>query len=251
MDLKVENELRKIWDRIPQSPGMKDESFDLEFHKRLLDIFQVGPYYYFILNVRKSVIEVMSEKITEVLGYPHYLDFNFFINLIHPEDQPNLLNFENATESFFKSLPPDKLFKYKVQYDFRIRKNTGQYIRVLNQMVVISHTEDSVCTFVVNTDISHLKHEDTPRMSFIGLEGEPSYYNIDFQNIFKPTPQVFTRREKDILKAMASGLTSHEISDALNISKLTVDSHRKNILRKTNARSAGEVIRIAYDNGWI
>jgi DNA-binding CsgD family transcriptional regulator len=251
MNLNVENELRKIWDRIPHSPGVKDESFDLEFHKRLLDIFQVGPYYYFILNVRKSVIEVMSDKITDVLGYPDYLDFDFFINLIHPEDQPNLLNFENATESFFKSLPIDKVFKYKVQYDFRIRKNNGQYIRVLNQMVVIQHDEDNVCTFVVNTDITHLKYDNTPRMSFIGLDGEPSYHNIDFQNIFKPAQQVFTRREKDILKALATGLNSQEISTALNISKLTVDSHRKNMLRKTNAKTAGEIIRIAYDNGWI
>jgi DNA-binding CsgD family transcriptional regulator len=251
MNLKVESELRKIWDRIPKMPSLKDETFSLDVHKRLLDVFQVGPYYYFILNVRKSQIEVMSEGFTEVMGYPSFVDFDFFINLIHPEDQARLLNFETVTEKFFASLPPDKLFKYKVQYDYRIKKASGQYIRVLNQLLVIQHDAENVCTFVVNTDISHLKQDDTPRMSFLGLDGEPSFYNVDPENIFKPTQQMFTRREKDILKAMASGLSSYQIASELSISKLTVDSHRKNMLRKANAKSAGEIIRLAYDNGWI
>ncbi|SFQ50749.1 LuxR C-terminal-related transcriptional regulator [Flavobacterium akiainvivens] len=252
MGLEIENELRKIWDRIPTEPNVVNKQFDINSCKALLDLFHVGKYYYMVLNVRTSTYEFVSPEVEEVLGYPAgELDFFTFLNLLHPVDKANLLNYETATEKFFQSVPPEKLFKYKVQYDFRLRRADGHYVRILNQMNIIQHDNQNVRTFLVNTDISHLKHDDTPRMSIIGLDGEPSYYNIDFENIFKPTQQVFTRREKDILKAMASGLKSQEISDALHISKLTVDSHRKNILRKTNARSASEVIRIAYDNGWI
>ena len=252
MKLEVEDELRKIWGRIPTAPNTRDENFDVAAYKKLLDIFHVGKYFYAILNVRKSHYEYISPEIEDVLGYKSEdIDLPFFLDILHPEDRPRLLNFENTLERFFNSVDTNKLFKYKTQYDYRLRKADGSYVRILNQMVIIEHDEVNVRTFLVNTDISHLKNDPEPRLSFIGMDGEPSYYNVNVDDVFKPTRQVFTPREKDILKALAAGMKSHQISQALNISKLTVDSHRKNILKKTNAKSAGEVIRIAYDNGWI
>ena len=252
MDLKVEDELKKIWGRIPTSPDISNVNFDIEAYKKLLDIFQVGQYYYFILNVRNSTIEFLSPEIVNVLGHPHeVIDLDFFVNLIHPDDLPIFLNFEVAVEDFFKGIPPDKLFDYKVQYDFRVRRADGSYIRMLNQFVIIQHSANSVLTFVINTDINHLKADMQPRLSFLGYNGQPSYYNVYVKDIFKPSRPVFTRREKDVLKGLAAGLRSQQISEALCISKLTVDSHRKNLLKKANARSTTEVICKAYDNGWI
>ncbi|MGQ3086568.1 response regulator transcription factor [Flavobacterium sp.] len=54
-----------------------------------------------------------------------------------------------------------------------------------------------------------------------------------------------------MLRELANGHNSLEVSRILSISKHTVDSHRKNMLRKTNAGSTGEMIRMAYDKGWI
>jgi DNA-binding CsgD family transcriptional regulator len=252
MNLKAEEELRKIWGRIPTTLGAINDTFDVAAYKKLLDIFQVGKYFYLILNVRESVYEYISPEIEEVLGYKGE-DMNLpkFLSLLHPDDLPQLLNFENSLERFFKNVLPEQLFKYKTQYDFRLKKADGTYVRILNQMVIIQHDEDTVRTFLVNTDITHLKTDPVPRLSFIGMDGEPSYYNVDVENIFKPAKSMFTNREKDILKALAAGMRSQDIGSALNISKLTVDRHRKNMLKKTNAKSAGEVIRIAYDNGWI
>jgi len=252
MSLNVYNELQKIWDNIPKDEKVKDVNFDLYIHKKLLDIFQVGNYYYFVLNVRKSMFEIISPEIEQVLGYPlGTIDLPFFAGLIHPDDLPIFLNFEGAVEKFFSGLSGERLFKYKVQYDFRVRKADGNYIRVLNQLVIIQHDEDNVRTFVVNTDISHLKRELRPIISFVGLEGEPSYLNVDVRNIFKPTKALFTNRERQILHALANGMSSSEIGSALNISKFTVDSHRKNMLKKAEAKSMNEIIRMAYDNGWM
>lgn len=46
-------------------------------------------------------------------------------------------------------------------------------------------------------------------------------------------------------------MNSAEISEQLNISRYTVDVHRKNILKKTNAKSTYEIIQKAYSNGWL
>ena len=252
MELNGYNEVKKIWSSITTQEDVKDINFDVEAFKKLLDIFQVGDYYYFIANVRKFMFEMVSPEIEQVLGYTHEeMNMPLFASLMHPDDLPHYLNFEAAITDFFSRISGEKLFKYKVQHDFRIRKADGNYIRVLNQFVIIQHDADDVRTFVVNTDITRFKKETQPILSFIGLEGEPSYYNVDVKNLFVQTSDVFTKREKEVLKALAEGMSSAGISEALNISKLTVDSHRKNMLRKTGAKSASEMIGLAFANGWV
>ena len=46
-----------------------------------------------------------------------------------------------------------------------------------------------------------------------------------------------SERETDVLILVAQGLSSKEIADRLHISIHTVNSHRKNITRKTNIKS--------------
>ncbi len=62
---------------------------------------------------------------------------------------------------------------------------------------------------------------------------------------------VLTRREKEILELIAQGLTNHTIADKLFISTTTVDTHRKNILAKFNAKNTATLIRLAGQFGLI
>lgn len=250
--MDVYGEIQKIWGTIPTNEELKDSTFDIGMQKKLLDIFHVGEYYFYIVNVRKVMFEFVSPDMEKILGYRlEDITLPFLVSLIHTDDLPYYLNFETAITSFFNSLKGDKLFKYKIQYDFRLKKADGSYIRILNQFVIIQHEADNVRTFVINTNISHLKKEVKPVLSFIGLEGEPSYYNVDVKDVFKPGKGFFTKREKDILRALAQGMNSIQISDMLHISKHTVDSHRKNMLRKTEAKSTSEILGIAFNNGWV
>lgn len=250
--MDVNAELRNIWDRISKSEQVKKHDFDLTLHKKLLDIFQVGDYFYYIVNVRKSVFEMVSPEIVKVTGYAlENIKLEFFVTLIHPDDLPFFLNFEVAVGDFFSNFSGQQLFKYKVQYDFRIRKADGQYIRLLHQFIIIHLDANDVKTFAIDTDISNLKTDLTPQLSFIGLEGEKSYINVDVNNIFTPTKHIFTKREREILRALANGMNSAEISEHLNISRYTVDVHRKNMLKKTEAKSTSEIIQKAYNNGWV
>ena len=57
-------------------------------------------------------------------------------------------------------------------------------------------------------------------------------------------PQIMlTDREKQIVKLMIDGLTNKEISNALFISESTVETHRKNIYRKTETHSLPKLIQ--------
>ncbi len=59
------------------------------------------------------------------------------------------------------------------------------------------------------------------------------------------TTIVLTRREKEVLELIAEGLTNSEIAEKLFISVTTVDTHRKNLLAKFDARNVAALIRIA------
>jgi len=62
---------------------------------------------------------------------------------------------------------------------------------------------------------------------------------------------LLTNREKEVLKLIAEGLTNQEIAEKLFISPLTVDSHRKNLITKLEARNTASLVKLAADKGLI
>ena len=58
---------------------------------------------------------------------------------------------------------------------------------------------------------------------------------------------VLSTREKEILRLIGEGKSSQEISELLFIGKTTVDTHRKNILRKLNIHGKTDLIRFAVE----
>lgn len=60
-----------------------------------------------------------------------------------------------------------------------------------------------------------------------------------------------TQREYEVLSLIAREFTNEEIASDLGLSKRTVDSHRQNILRKTNAKNTAGLIKYAFRLGII
>ena len=56
---------------------------------------------------------------------------------------------------------------------------------------------------------------------------------------------VLTRREKEVLELIAEGMTNNVIAQKLFISPATVDTHRKNLLAKLDAKNTASLIRMA------
>ncbi len=62
---------------------------------------------------------------------------------------------------------------------------------------------------------------------------------------------VLTRREKEVLELIADGMTNAEIAQKLFISVTTVDTHRKNLLAKLEAKNTASLIKIAVSQGYL
>lgn len=64
----------------------------------------------------------------------------------------------------------------------------------------------------------------------------------------KPQVDVLSKREKEIIQLIRQGLTSHEIANQLFLSTYTVDTHRRNILRKLDLKNTAMMVLYAQQH---
>lgn len=242
-----------LWKGIVSNSEQEKLKFQLDTYKKLFSFFQIGEHYYYVFNFAIMQCEFLSKSIDKVLGYKNDIDMREFMKKIHPSDTVYYLNFENAAINFLKELPCEKLDKYKIQYDFRVMNAQGNYVRILHQAVLIHFDENKnfYRSLALHTDISHIKKSGTPCLSFIGIDGEPSFIDVKAPSVFKNATDIFTKREKEVLKLVVAGKTSEEIAEELFISLHTVNTHRKNILSKSGSGSLVELIGMTIENGWV
>ncbi len=247
-------EARKVWDKITRGGIFRDNLFKLELHEKLLNVFHVGSFYYYIFDIKNFKFHFMSPEIKEVLGYDaEKVDVSFFMSKIHPDDQAIFINHEDTVVDFFNLLDLEKFTKYKVSYDYRVLNSKGEYVRILHQVVVLQYDDEKriLCTLGVHTDITNIKTDNKSKLSFIGLDGEPSFYNVTVKNNPTASKDFFSKREKEILYYLIKGIQSIEIAKKLSISRFTVDTHRKNILAKTGAKNTPELINKIVTEGLL
>jgi DNA-binding CsgD family transcriptional regulator len=141
----------------------------------------------------------------------------------------------------------------KIRHDMRYRKKSGEYARILYQGLIIEHDNEGrlLRSLGVNSDITYLKEDGKPILSFIGMDDEPSFIDVGSENTFDERWEKFTKREKQVLALLIDGKLSKEISSILNISKQTVDTHRKNMIHKKNLSNTSELTGKAIKYGWI
>ncbi|HYG01371.1 MAG TPA: response regulator transcription factor [Chryseosolibacter sp.] len=63
--------------------------------------------------------------------------------------------------------------------------------------------------------------------------------------------KLLTEREREIVKLIAKEYSNRDIAEALFISERTVETHRKNIFKKTGTNSLVGLIKFAYANNLI
>ena len=242
------DKVKQVWQEIAQDGSLDNIGFKLDVYKKMLSFFQVGDFYYFVFDVKRGEFEYINENISKVLGYDRNISAVEFISNIHPEDQPYFIEFEKNLNIFFRNLPLEKITKYKIQYDFRIKDINKEYKRILHQMMIVQHDDEKnmLRSLGIHTDISLLKSDGKPKLSYIAMDNGPSYQDINTKEQF-----AFIIPEKEILKLVVEGKTTREISEFLNKSIHTINSHRKNIFQKTESKTIAELVSNCIQNNWI
>lgn len=75
------------------------------------------------------------------------------------------------------------------------------------------------------------------------------YYSEEVEDLLEKKTQNYpaiTRREKEVLLLIAQGLTNPEIAEKIFVSVSTVDTHRKNLIMKLEAKNTADLVRLAF-----
>lgn len=71
-------------------------------------------------------------------------------------------------------------------------------------------------------------------------------WSIDKTPPLQKQTDVLSKREKEIVHWISNGLTSQEIAEKLYLSSYTVDTHRRNILRKLELKNTAMMVQYAH-----
>lgn len=253
MKKQIISDVHYKWSEVGNFSTENDMHIEIELYKRILEVSHVGPTYCFVFNPALRQIIYHSDEMENILGYPKdLLTINFIMNKIHPDDLERFIEFETAVVDFKKALPVEKKMKYKTRYSYRLRKANGEYITVVQQSITIKLNKNGGLqhNLVFHTDISAYSPSNKMKLSFIGLDGEPSYLDYQPKYLYKRSNSPFTIKEKEILSLMIAGKKSKEIALALKRSIHTIHVHRKNLLSKSGCKTVNELISLSIKEGW-
>ncbi len=240
--------IKKIWNKETENPTHQyQKNNNLLKLKNVLDTVSIGNYFFYVVNLYTGEIEYTSPTIQSILGYdPSCFDLDFYVKNIHPEDLPHLIEIQKDVSDFTINNSLNERNHYKFCYDFRIKDNKGEYHQFYIQhfYAELSKNNNPQRALSLLTDISHIKTGGIPKLNIFKLgDGLVQILNKDQKNKF-----YLTQKENEIFEYLIKGFTSKDISEALNISKHTVDTHRRNILKRNNCSNTSELLSLYFEN---
>lgn len=171
--------------------------------------------------------------------------------LMHPDDL--LLSLDAGYENlrFVLKQPREERRFYKALHDFRLRKSATEWTRVVEQHLLLETDPHGTLWLSLSiVDVSPDQDLETPFRA--------SIVDVRTDDVFALLPESrngqqkdLSSREREVLNLVATGQSSSDIAGQLFLSVHTVNRHRQNILRKTNAQNTAGAIRYALERGLL
>jgi len=229
-------------------------SNQISFNDLTNSIVSTGPFCFYIVDFFDMSLSYISPSVFEMQGLdPDNVKFNDVLNAIHPDDVDFVVKAEDFLTKFFsQKIGREKLLTYKISYCFRARLQNGKYTLFNHQALMLTMDDNGGYgkSLNIHTRIDHLSNLNTYKISLIGLNGEPSFMNLNLDEVNQDIKE-FSKREIDIIKLISNGLSNPEIAEKLFISVLTVKKHRNNILVKSNSKNTAQLIKNCILQGII
>lgn len=157
----------------------------------------------------------------------------YFDEFFDEQEMPQLL-------SMFHSMVAAKDCRRVSTYFQKVRPNkqTGwKWFFVSFQILPASDGTPSSSVILMAQDASNLKTHQEQIQRILPAAPLPDADYLRFSSL--------TKREKDVLALITKGFTSQQIADALFVAVSTIETHRKRIKQKLEARNTIDLIRYA------
>lgn len=119
---------------------------------------------------------------------------------------------------------------------------------IINQMIT-NGAKGYLLKNVTETELVEAINKVYRGNCYFGVEVQKAMANTIFHSLGN-TPRL-TKREKQILKLVVSGKTNNQIAEELFISPLTVETHRRNLMKKMKASNTASLVKIAIEKALV
>lgn len=223
--------------------------------------YAIGPHFWFIGDNSTLMITAASDNIDELTPHKHEAwtrgNTFFFAENIHPDDRFYVLSaFKLAVEKI-EQLPTERQSSVRLNIYARMLDANSEYRWVLIQMprLYINIKDRTTVGFILVTDLSHLEFVKRPTLMTLTdkVNNQNQYFHIaeDLKELVRADLPNITKREQEILKLMAKGLNTPDISSQLCLSYHTVENHKRNLRKKTQTKTSAELIDYVWRNNLI
>ncbi|SHO49938.1 LuxR C-terminal-related transcriptional regulator [Desulfopila aestuarii] len=204
--------------------------------------------YHFMGRLQENVSGYTNEEFLQQ-------GIGLFLQCLHPEEIDIIVN-QMYPDGMDVISQADEQEKQQIltQYNYRFKRKTGEYINLMEQLYVLEVDENGLATLILGNIIVLDNEEVLPLRLSSKIFRNNAVYETIFSKVYNPitTPlSDVTGRELDILRNLAAGKRSKEIAKELFISPYTVDTHRRNLLKKLQCNSVVELAKIAFKYGLL
>ncbi len=216
----------------------------------------------------------MPDRHTIFIVDDHQLIVDGLTSIIELDDELELVGYANNGEDAVTRIPILKPDMVLMDLDMprvnglRATELLLKEMPALKVVILTLHHERSIVEKAMKTGASGYILKNAPRNEFIQgikmvLRGTKYYSSSLTETLLVTSPlevqpeanvklmALLNEREIEILRMIAEGASSKEMADTLHLSPQTIDSYRKSMLKKLNAKNAADLIRIAIKEGLI
>jgi len=225
----------------------------LETHiKKIIDLDTFLPYsstFFCITNTQSLDFEYISKNYKACLGLDAKLlkakGMRYFWSRIHPEDLEKWLKALNELMEFtLENIKEEDRQKANYTWNYRIKNADDVYVNLIQNTTPLAlDSQGKPIIGLAHYTVLHSDIKMDISASAKLLNDQNEYETIYFSNYGqKLLSDGISNRERDVIRLLVLDFSSKQISEKLNISSHTVDTHRRNILKKLNISSTGELI---------
>ncbi len=242
-----ENNYRQIFNSI-DNPFLKEEDI-----KRIIDSdcsLTYSPTFFCIVNRLNFSVDYVSKNMHPCLGATDKeiktKGLHFIWERIHKKDLQCLANSIGELLNFINNSIKKKQFdQLSYSWNYRFKKRDNTYINIIQHTTPFCLGSSKIKKGLTHFTVLLSKHLMPVRASLHLLNKNHDLTtkfttNCSQRDFFKN----ISNREKDIIKLLATEQSSKSIGEKLFISSNTVDTHRRNIIKKLKLSSTGELINI-------
>ena len=176
----------------------------------------------------------ITDNCESVLGYT-VADFSkvnhadFLLSRIHDDDLDDMYRCFSFIETFLKETMPHEYIKLRFVMQYRFMHKKGQYITVHQEQAILPFANAMPLYYSVMRDI-------TPDVLFCGVKLEIYKYDVRLEKLteyFPATENVrLSKRKRDIIQLIQSGLSTKQIAHRLRISQHTARNIKQKMFEK-------------------